>query len=184
MSVIRSCQEVIRQLSRNHIEIVMLTSGSCLVVVKQLSSRHRIIMNLQDVSFIPQPMGLKAFSVEYHDFIWRFDQKFVVRFILIINKKLNATSEMIQLHSAKLVLRRGKRTEVLKKPLKMKEERKFFSFLKPDTGWVRWPKLKLRDWSHTLSWKSRNPTIYNIIRWDDGSTERSSRRLMVQCLFW
>ena len=30
------------------------------------------------------------------------------------------------------ILRRGKRTEVLKKPLKMKEERKFFSFLKPD----------------------------------------------------
>ena len=29
-----------------------------------------------------------------------------------------------------------------------------------------------------------NPTIFNIIRWDYGSTERSSRCLMVKCLFW
>ena len=29
-----------------------------------------------------------------------------------------------------------------------------------------------------------NPTIFNIIRWHDGTTVRSSRCLMVQCLFW
>ena len=29
-----------------------------------------------------------------------------------------------------------------------------------------------------------NPSIFNIIRWNGGSTERSFRRLMVQCLFW
>ena len=28
---------------------------------------------------------------------------------------------------------------------------------------------------------SRNPTIFNIMQWDNGSTERLSRRLMVQC---
>ena len=30
---------------------------------------------------------------------------------------------------------------------------------------------------------SRNPTIFNIIGWDNWSMEQSSRRLMVQCLF-
>ena len=29
-----------------------------------------------------------------------------------------------------------------------------------------------------------NPTIFNIIWWDDGSMESSSLRLIVQCLFW
>ena len=29
-----------------------------------------------------------------------------------------------------------------------------------------------------------NQTILNIIQWDDELTERSSRHLMVQCLFW
>ena len=86
------------------------------------------------------------------DFIWNFIRRVLIRNALYKSfwskmKTLNATSEMIRLYSAKLVLRWGKRTEVLKKPLKMKEERKFFSFLKPDTGWVGWPKLKLRDWA-------------------------------------
>ena len=31
---------------------------------------------------------------------------------------------------------------------------------------------------------TRNPTILNIIWWDDGSTEQLPRLLMVQCLFW
>ena len=105
------------------------------------------------------------------DFIWNFIRRVLIRNALYKSfwskmKTLNATSEMIRLYSAKLVLRWGKRTEVLKKPLKMKEERLFFSLLKPDTGWVGWPKLKLRDWSHTLSWKSRLRGYGgNIISW-------------------
>ena len=35
----------------------------------------------------------------------------------------------------------------------------------------------------TQATKYRNQTIFNIIWWEDGSTERSSHRLMVQCLF-
>jgi hypothetical protein len=31
---------------------------------------------------------------------------------------------------------------------------------------------------------TRNPTILNIIWWDDGSTEQLPHLLMVQCLFW
>ena len=30
---------------------------------------------------------------------------------------------------------------------------------------------------------AKNPTIFNVIRWDDGMMEGSSRCLMVQCLF-
>ena len=31
---------------------------------------------------------------------------------------------------------------------------------------------------------SKNSTIFNIINWDNGSKERPSHRLMVQCLIW
>ena len=36
----------------------------------------------------------------------------------------------------------------------------------------------------SFEYERKNPTIFNIIWWDDGLTEWLSRCLMVQCLFW